>query len=77
MKDEEWIFDDRPKKVGWYAVSYCWELYEGIFPGASYWDGEIWNPELPIFGYQGPFLNEELSKEWAYAHDYGGIIRND
>lgn len=67
-----WIFDDKPKEAGWYAVSYCWEIEEGVFPGAAYWDGTKWNRKFPITAYYGPFQDDDSAEEWAYDHDLEG-----
>jgi hypothetical protein len=62
--------DDDPTKVGWYAVTRCWDLEEGIFPDAHFWDGRTWDPNYPI-GERSPmaFDSKKEALDWGYEHD--------
>ena len=67
----EWIYDD-PDESGWYAITYCYDAQEGIFPGAAYWDqhGQKWRSRLPIGGRSpAPFASEDDALVWARQHD--------
>jgi hypothetical protein len=66
MSKTEWIAGSEPGDVGWYAISYCWDIQEGIISGAAHWDGEKWSRELPIGHYFGVFADEEAAEKWAY-----------
>jgi len=69
MQSNQWITGKTPAETGWYAVSYTWAVEEGIFPGASYWDGSVWNPDYPIGAYYGTFQDKASAEEWARDHD--------
>ena len=58
-------YDKTPTKPGYYAVLYMWDINEGIFDNAYYWDGKEWNCDLPICNYWGPFESEEEAEEYA------------
>lgn len=63
-------FSTRPTENGWYAVLVCWDVREGSFPNAAYWDGEKWSRRaVCALGRAGPFATEEEAKDWAYAND--------
>ena len=64
----EW---DEPNtgQAGWYATTHCWDVREGIFVSANYWDGIKWDWDGPITGYFGPFESESDALNWARAHD--------
>lgn len=64
-----WAWDSEPASSGWYATTHCWDVHEGMFPGANEWDGEKWLSGLPIIGYAGPFENKETAEAWAWAND--------
>lgn len=61
-----------PTNPGWYAVSFCWDVREGLIPGAGQWDGAEWGSRAPIVCHAGPFENKEAALEWARAHDLEG-----
>lgn len=65
----DWIYDECPKAIGFYAISYCWDNREGIFPSADWWDGSSWSAGYPIIAYAGPFKTYNLANEWAIRHD--------
>ncbi len=65
---KEWTWGDSPGPAGWYAISYCWDSQEGIFPGAARWTGE-WLPKRPVGAFAGPFDDEASAKAWADEHD--------
>ncbi len=65
--------DDGPKECGWYVISYCWDIQEGIFYEVDYfrissgWD--IFD-DFPIVHFIGPFddeseADEELERIWS------------
>ena len=39
----EWQAESTPNSPGWYAVLICWDMQEGVFPSAAYWDGREWS----------------------------------
>jgi len=61
--------NEKPSESGWYAISYCFDVMEGLCCGASFWDGERWNPEYPVGAYAGTFENKEEAEKWAYDND--------
>lgn len=65
------VFDD-PVESGWYATLHTWDVNEGLFPGAHYWDGAEWR-DRPRSGllshWPVVFDSEEAAKEYAYEHD--------
>jgi hypothetical protein len=66
----EFDFDEpNAGPAGWYATTHCWDVEEGIFTGANYWDGIKWDWDGPITGHAGPFLSESDALSWARAHD--------
>lgn len=75
--EPEWTFEDKPETTepGWYAILYCWEIDEGFFTGAGYWDGKRWqwphdNPsEPPVVNHAGPFENKQAAEGWAEEND--------
>ena len=69
MSKTDWITGNEPIDKGWYAISCCWDVQEGIIPGAAYWNGSKWDHVLPIGSFFGVFANEESAKEWAYDND--------
>lgn len=36
------LTDADPTQPGWYATLECWDVREGLFPGAHYWTGSEW-----------------------------------
>lgn len=68
-KQYEWESDDDVQLNGWYATIHCWEVEEGMFPGANYWNGTSWDFKMPVFMWAGPFLSKSEAEEWAYEHD--------
>jgi hypothetical protein len=68
-----WISDHPPTETGWYATTHCWDPYEGIFPGAHFWNAE-WISEGHPIGQRSPmaFTSKAEALEWAYQHDPEG-----
>ena len=52
------IFDEKPNKRGWYPALHCWDIGEGFFTSAVYWDGEF-KRDLPI----SHFINKKFNSE--------------
>jgi hypothetical protein len=67
-----------PPGAGWYAVSYCWDEREGIFPGAAWFNGAVWSKRLPLL-FRSPqtFCTEQLALEWAREHDVEDLPYHD
>jgi hypothetical protein len=66
----DWIWNEKPSYPGWYAVTICWSIDEGMFPSAAYFDGAQWAKKLPILAHHGnTFPTEREAVTWAYAHD--------
>ena len=65
----EWIWESKPTASGFYAITYCWDAEEGMFPGSSFFDGVAWDTALPIVAFAGPFNSKELAEAWADAND--------
>ena len=65
----DWLEDD-PTEIGWYAVVYCFDPHEGMFPTANYWDGTAWRHRGPII-LRSPntFPDMTTASDWARAHD--------
>jgi hypothetical protein len=64
--------DDNPTQPGWYATLVCWEVEEGMFPGAHYWNGNAWEPSWRSAGIQYwpiVFDTKEAAETYAYEHD--------
>lgn len=61
----------QPRADGWYAVVFGWDEAEGYFVDVAYWEkrGFIWNSNAAIILQYGPFLSEDLARQWAYAND--------
>lgn len=61
----------QPRLDGWYAVVFGWDEAEGYFVDAAYWNakGFDWRSNAAIILQYGPFLNEGLARQWAYAND--------
>lgn len=67
-------------KPGWYAVTLCWDIEEGVFPDAHYSAGDF--EHHMGFRSPEPFATEAEAKEWARAHDvdvhgYDGWVEVD
>lgn len=60
-----------PYRPGWYATLHCWDVVEGAFPGAHYWDGLQWQPETKASIQHWPivFKSEDLAADYAWEHD--------
>ena len=66
-----WRWEDKPPHMGWYAISFCWEVAEGSFVGAAFFDGESWDSTLPIVGFSDEFfLSKEKAEAWAKENDF-------
>lgn len=66
---DDWIWHEQPTVKGWYAVKYCVDIHEGIYPNAFCWENEHWQPPLPVIAFKGPFETGADAINWAYAHD--------
>ncbi len=64
-----WQDESKPKVKGWYAVSYCWDVMEGSFCGACYFDGLVWGESLPISKFAGVFNNKSSATSWVDHND--------
>ena len=64
-----------PAWPGWYATVHCWDVAEGAFGDAHYWDGQRWLDEdgdradLP-FGHYVPTKFEAFAEGKAFAEDH-------
>jgi len=67
MSDLEWT-DEPPEEPGWYVITYCWDIREGIFSGVAYWD-KGWANTLPIARCAGPFDTEEQAQQLEKDYD--------
>jgi len=62
---------------GWYATLHGWEIEEGVFPSAHWWDGEKWlkapnNPHetnAVILHWPQKFDTQEEALAFADAND--------
>lgn len=64
---------DAPTRPGWYATVYCWDAQEGIFAGADFWDGKVWNSGHPVSGWsRQPFESKSEAAHYAKEHDPEG-----
>jgi hypothetical protein len=67
--------DDGPTQPGWYATLHRWDVEEGIFPGAHYWNGSVWrSSESDYAGTNAsvqywPIVFETQEEAEAYAYD--------
>lgn len=68
--NSDWRFESNPIEPGWHAIAYGWDVGEGIFVGAGYWDGAAWKDAGPqIVATYGPCESEQAANEWARSHD--------
>ena len=58
-----------PEIEGWYAIQYCWDVEEGIFYGADYFDGKRWLCNYPVGRFAGNFENEFEAEEFSKSED--------
>lgn len=65
------LTDGHPTERGWYATVRCWEPEEGMFPSATFWDGERWQPETNATIQYWPklFGSATEAEHFAYEHD--------
>ena len=68
----EWCEGNAPTTPGWYAVACVWDIREGICLYANYWNGTVWNDEIPVTMYNGPFPSDTEALQWAYENDPEG-----
>jgi len=64
----EWEFTNKPTEEGWYAVLICYDIQEGIFPSAGYWDGYKWDRKS-VTGHGDKCANKEQAEAIAYEND--------
>lgn len=73
LMDDSWIWyrDQLPSVPGWYATRECWDVEEGIFPNAHYWDGKEWVSiyNSGITYWKTPFDSEEEALKFSQEHD--------
>jgi len=63
----EWEFIKEPVDDGWYPVLVCYDLREGIFPNAAYWDGKKWDSQVVAHGDKCELRDQALAL--AYEND--------
>ncbi len=69
MPTEDFTYQGKPGKSGWYAVRACWASDEPLFTDALLWDGQKW-PDVPfVSGFHGPHESREEAAAWAADHD--------
>lgn len=67
-RQNRWTNVGNPTAIGWYAILYCYDMEEGIFPAADYWTGLKWSEGLPLCSYsEKPF--ETISEAYAWADE--------
>jgi hypothetical protein len=72
-----WIYNTPPPPPGWYPTLICWDVEEGAFPGALYWDEKRWlnKPEdewviIASIAYWPEMCSDkEQAEAIAYAND--------
>lgn len=68
---QDWCWEPMPPIDGWFAVIRCWELAEGMWPGAAWATaGKIEWPDnnglaFDGSGHAGPFATKSKALEWA------------
>lgn len=65
----EWICKGNPKRVGWYPVTIMYDVLEGCFPGASYWNGVKWEHDYVVSFIPVLQSSKVNAKTIAYAND--------
>lgn len=71
MRDEpsHWRLDDAMPVPGWYATLHAWDAEnEGSIARATYWTGDRWAEDLPIYAWRGPFPSAETARIDACAN---------
>lgn len=69
---ESFTYGEPPQGTppGIYAALQCWDVQEGISPGALNWDGSRWIDGAPaVVAFAGPFASLKEAEDWAYDHD--------
>jgi hypothetical protein len=63
--------DVSPEREGWYATLECWDVEEGMFPGAHYWNGTEFDCAInaSISYWPVRFDTKEEAESYAYAND--------
>jgi len=58
-------------KPGWYAVTRCYDVREGLIPDAAEWLGCEWAYPSRGIIYRSPepFESKGAATEWARSHD--------
>lgn len=74
----QWCFDPAPAVDGWFAVIRCWEVEEGAYPDAVWFEGGQACPrdnggiaDDGSSGHAGPFPTRSAATDWGYEHDPG------
>lgn len=60
-----------PAGPGWYAVNFSWDIEEGVFVGASRWEGAKWDDDRPHVASTSSttFATKREAEVWARAND--------
>jgi hypothetical protein len=70
---DEWTDDVTPNKKGWYGVNYCWDVQEGSFCSAFYFDGDnfLWGgTPYPMMNISRKvFTNSDECDDWIEEND--------
>ena len=74
-KYDGWTDDVTPKSKGWYGVNYCWDVMEGSFCSAFYFDGDdfVWGGiQYPMMNISREvFTNSDDCDDWIEDNDIG------
>ena len=67
----EWrsSYNNDPLEDGYYATQYCWDALEGGFCAVVRFLGGMWEENLPLLQWAGPFATEEQADVWLEEHD--------
>lgn len=71
MTKDFWSYEEKPNSNGYYAVLYCWDPHEGVFPGQSQFHDEtwVWSSNASIVAFSGPYSSREIAFDLAQAND--------
>jgi len=64
----------QPQSAGWYATEKCWDVQEGAFPGAHYWNGTEWLDAPGPFNlrfHPQRFETKDAAEQFAEECDFG------
>lgn len=73
MLDE--LSHDNPSAEGWYATLHAWDVQEGFFPDAHYWNGKEWLDEhgrstnASVMHWPTVFESYGSANAFAWEHD--------